>query len=150
MLIKDRTRESSSTSGTGALTLGGAEPNRISFGTAYASTTTPNIPYAIVDSTNNMWEIGFGTYTTGTNTLSRDFIVASSNNTNPPTAVSLLGAVADVFGTWHQTFANWGMTKESLDAGEVVVIPANYQSVYSGVFTDNGGILYMFGDWIHT
>lgn len=94
-VLADRVKETTSTTGTGALSLGGAETNFVAFGTALSDGDTTY--YAIVDDGNADFEIGIGTYTSGTNTLSRDTILDS---TNAGSAVNLSAGTKVVFITY--------------------------------------------------
>ena len=77
LVIKDRVKESSTTTGTGTLTLAGATNGYQSFSVIGDGNTTY---YGIVDIYNNEWEIGLGTYTASGTTLSRDTVLESSNS----------------------------------------------------------------------
>jgi len=72
--IKDRVKETSTTTGTGTLTLAGAVTGFQAFSVIGDGNTTY---YAITDSTD--WEVGIGTYTLSGTTLSRDTVLESSN-----------------------------------------------------------------------
>jgi hypothetical protein len=72
----DRVQETSTTTGTGTLTLAGAVTGYQAFSTPFVTGQT--VYYGITDGTN--WEVGVGTYTTSGTTLSRDTILASSNS----------------------------------------------------------------------
>ena len=74
-VIADRVQETSTTSGTGTLTLAGAVSGYQAFSAAF--TTGSVVYYCIVDGVN--WEVGIGTYTTSGTTLSRTTVLASSN-----------------------------------------------------------------------
>ena len=76
-VIRDRVKETTSTTGTGDITLGGAATNFESFASIGDGNSTY---YAIVDLTNTEWEVGVGTYTASGTTLSRDTILQSSNS----------------------------------------------------------------------
>ena len=60
LVVADRVRETSTTAGTGTLTLAGASAGFQSFAVIGDGNTTY---YSIVDSTAGTWEIGIGTYT---------------------------------------------------------------------------------------
>lgn len=77
-ILKDRIKETSTTSGTGTLTLAGAATGFRSFADIGNGNTTY---YAIVDSTANTWEVGIGTYTSSGTTLSRDVVLSNSSGT---------------------------------------------------------------------
>jgi hypothetical protein len=77
-VIADRVRETTSTTGTGALSLLGAWPQFQAFVTGVGSGN--NCEYTLLDGNGTDWEVGLGTSTSGTpNTLSRDKVLASSN-----------------------------------------------------------------------
>ena len=79
LVLKDRVRESSSTSGTGTITLAGAATGFDSFASIGDGNTTY---YAIIDALAGDWEVGLGTYTASGTTLSRDTVLESSNSDN--------------------------------------------------------------------
>lgn len=94
LVVKDRVRETSTTSGTGALILGGASAGFQSFSVIGNNNTTY---YAIVDPAIGAWEVGVGTYNTVGPTLTRDTVLESSNNNN---LVTFSAGVKDVFCTY--------------------------------------------------
>ena len=75
-VIADRVRETTSTAGTGAFFLIGAVNSCQSFAVIGNGNTTY---YTAVSQAGTEWEVGIGTYTSGTYNLSRDTILASSN-----------------------------------------------------------------------
>jgi len=75
LIIKDRVQETTTTTGTGAVSLGGAVTNFVAFSAVMANADTTY--YAIISSTD--WEVGLGTYATSGNTLTRTTVYASSN-----------------------------------------------------------------------
>ena len=89
----DRVRETTTTSGTGTVTLAGAVLGFRTFASVLATSDT--CYYAIVDNTTGDWETGLGTLASST-TLSRTTILASSNSGS---AVSFAGNAKDVFLT---------------------------------------------------
>lgn len=72
-LVADRVKETSTTTGTGTLTLAGAPTGFQTFSTAFG---TGQVVYYVIDN-GAEWEIGIGT--TGTGTLSRDTVLQSTN-----------------------------------------------------------------------
>ena len=72
LVLKDRVREQSTTTGTGSFTLTGAVTGFQSFSSAIGNTNTTY--YTISDNTN--WESGIGTVSAGA--LSRDTVLSSS------------------------------------------------------------------------
>jgi hypothetical protein len=76
LVLADRVRETSATTGTGTITLAGALYGYQSFAVIGNGNTTY---YTIYDNTSGAWEVGIGTYTVSGTTLSRDTVLASSN-----------------------------------------------------------------------
>jgi hypothetical protein len=76
LVLKDRVQETTTTTGTGTLTLGGAVTGYQSFSAIGNANTTY---YAIYASGGSEWEVGIGTYTASGTTLSRTTVLASSN-----------------------------------------------------------------------
>jgi len=74
LVLRDRVQETTTTLGTGTLTLAGASTGFQSFSVIGNGNTTY---YTITDDTN--WETGIGTYTSAGTTLSRDTVLESSN-----------------------------------------------------------------------
>jgi len=94
LVVKDRVKESSTTSGTGTLTLAGAVTGFQAFSAALSNGDTTY--YAIAESSTGAWEVGLGTYTASGTTLARTTVLSSSDG---GTAINLSGAGADVFIT---------------------------------------------------
>ena len=94
LVLKDRVRETSITTGTGTLTLNGAVTGFQSFSVIGNSNTTY---YAIVDVTTGAWEVGVGTYTASGTTLSRTTVLESSVGGG---LVNFTSNIKDVFCTY--------------------------------------------------
>ena len=77
LVIKDRVKETTTTTGTGTYTLAGAEVGFQSFSTIGNGNTTY---YTVTDGGD--WEVGIGTYTASGTTLARTTILSSSNSDN--------------------------------------------------------------------
>lgn len=75
-IVADRVRETTTTTGTGSITLAGAVAGFRAFGDVAANTDT--VYYAIEHRTAAEWEVGLGTWATG-GTLARTTVLASSN-----------------------------------------------------------------------
>jgi hypothetical protein len=78
MTIKygNRVQETSTTTGAGPMSLAGADTNYVALSAVFAN--GDEVPYGIVGDTG--WEVGIGTFVTGTpNTLQRTTVLASSN-----------------------------------------------------------------------
>jgi hypothetical protein len=91
LILKDRVKETTTTSGTGTVTLAGVTSGFQSFSVVGDGNTT----YYAIENGNN-WEVGVGTYTASGTTLSRDTILESSN---AGSAISLSGT-STVFCTY--------------------------------------------------
>ena len=77
--LADRTKETTTSSGTGDITLGGAVSGFVAFSTVLSNGDTTY--YTISDGNN--WEVGLGTYNTSGNTLTRtDSNVLQSTNSD--------------------------------------------------------------------
>tara|TARA_B100000212_G_scaffold159478_2_gene119827 strand:+ start:10461 stop:11900 length:1440 start_codon:yes stop_codon:yes gene_type:complete len=92
-VIADRVRETTTTTGTGTITLGGAVTNFETFTANLSNSDTTY--YAIVDNTNGAFEVGLGTFTASGTTLARS-VLASSNSNN---LVDFGAGTKDVFIT---------------------------------------------------
>jgi hypothetical protein len=78
-LILDRVLETTTTTGTGIITLNGNVAGFRAFSLLGNGNTTD---YLIIDEDRNQWEIGIGTYGSSGNTLSRTTVVLSTNSNN--------------------------------------------------------------------
>lgn len=123
-VLADRVQETTTSTGTGTVTLAGAVAGFQSFSAIGNGNTTY---YAIVHTTQNEWEVGLGTYTLSTTSLSRTTVIASTNSGNP---VSFSAGTKNVFCTYP---AGRSVQKDSaniltLDAGTSTIPPLVFQS----------------------
>lgn len=88
-MLADRVKETTSTTGTGTITLAGAASGFQSFSAAFSTGSV--VDYVLVSGT--AWEIGQGTFTSAGSTLSRDSVHSSSAGGSK---ISLAGT-SDVF-----------------------------------------------------
>ena len=100
LVVKDRVKETSTTSGTGTLTLAGAASGFQAFSAIGDGNTTY---YAVIDGTN--WEVGLGTYTLSGTTLARTTVLASTNSNN---AVNFSSDSKDVFVVYPASKSIYG------------------------------------------
>jgi hypothetical protein len=78
LVLLDRVQDSTTTTGTGTITLSGTAPTGYQ---SFASIGNGNTTYyTIVDQVGANWEVGIGTYTSSGTTLSRTTVLASSNS----------------------------------------------------------------------
>ena len=95
LVINDRVKETSTTTGTGTLNLAGAETGYESFVAGIGTTNTTY--YAIELNSAGEYEVGIGTVTDATpDTLSRTTIISSSNS---DAAVNFSAGTKNVFCT---------------------------------------------------
>ena len=78
LVVKDRVKETTTTTGTGTYTLGGAVTGFETFTANLSNSDTTY--YTCTDGTN--FEVGIGTFTSSGTTLARTTILASSNSNN--------------------------------------------------------------------
>jgi hypothetical protein len=96
LIQADRVRETTTTAGTGTITLSGAVTGFQSFSAGIGNGNT--CYYTIAAQTGTEWEVGVGTYTSAGNTLSRDTVFSSS--AGGTTKVTFSAGVKDVFVTY--------------------------------------------------
>lgn len=98
-ILYDRVKETTTTTGTGNITLAGAVAQFRSFGSVFAAGASwpaaDWIYYAIVGQTGTEWEVGKG-YITNATTLVRDTVFSSSN---AGALVNFSAGTKDVFNT---------------------------------------------------
>ena len=76
--LNDRVKESSATTGTGTITLGGAVSGFESFSAGIGGDNTTY--YCIFETGTNKFEVGFGTLNSSASTLARTYVISSSNS----------------------------------------------------------------------
>lgn len=96
LVLKDRVKETTTTAGTGTVTLLGAAPGFQSFASIGDANTTY---YTIAGQTTSEWEVGIGTYTSSGTTLARTTVLSNSAGTQP-TALTFSAGTKDVFVTY--------------------------------------------------
>jgi hypothetical protein len=93
LVLADRVQETTTTSGTGSVTLAGAVSGFQTFAVIGNGNTCY---YTIVD--GNAWEVGIGTYSTTGPTLARTTVL--SNSSGNTSAITLSGGTSSVFVTY--------------------------------------------------
>ena len=94
LVINDRVKQSSTSTGTGAFALNGAVTGFESFATGIGNNNTTY--YAIFNQGTNEWEVGLGTLDATSANLTRTTVISSSNS---DAAVNFTGGTKDVFCT---------------------------------------------------
>ncbi len=90
-VLADRVRETTTTTGTGTVTLAGAVTGFQTFAAIGNGNTTY---YTIAGQGTSEWEVGIGTYTASGTTLARNTVLASSNSGS---LVNFSAGTKDVF-----------------------------------------------------
>ncbi len=102
LVLNDRVKETTTTTGTGTISLGGAVQGFESFVAGIG--TTNNTYYAIFNGGTSEYEVGLGTVTDASpDTLARNSIISSSNS---GAAVDFSSGTKDIFCTLPATIAN--------------------------------------------
>lgn len=124
IVLKDRVKETTTTTGTGTLTLLGAVSGYQAFSVIGDGNTTY---YAIYNSDDGSWEVGIGTYTASGMTLSRDTVLESSN---AGSLVNFSAGAKDVFITYPAEKAIYEEPSGNtlIDGGPITVIGENVTS----------------------
>lgn len=95
LVVADRVKETTTTAGTGTITLAGASTGYQSFAVIGNGNTTY---YTIAGQTTSEWEVGIGTYTSSGTTLSRDTVLSNSLGTTAK--INFSAGTKDVFVTY--------------------------------------------------
>ena len=125
IVVKDRVKETSTTTGTGTITLAGAVAGFQTFSAIGNGNVTY---YCIAEKTGTAWEVGYGTYTSSGTTLTRH---------DPPLASSNAGALVDFGAGTKEVFCTYPAEK------------AIYEETTGNVLID-GGPITVVGDNVTT
>jgi hypothetical protein len=139
LIVKNRVQESTTTTGTGALTLAGAYTGYQRFSAVMSTNDTCYYTIEALDSNGNPsgdWECGLGTYS-GTNTLTRTTVTESSNggsavNLSAGTKRVMLSATATHLGLFNQKANNLS------DVASASTARTNLSAAASGAATGSG------------
>ena len=101
LVLADRVKETTTTAGTGTVTLLGAATGFQSFAVIGDTNTTY---YCIAGQTGSEWEVGVGTYTASGTTLARTTVLSNSAGTQP-TALTFSAGTKDVFVTYPSKYS---------------------------------------------
>jgi hypothetical protein len=123
LVLADRVKETTTTAGTGTVTLLGAATGFQSFAVIGNANTTY---YTIAAQTGTEWEVGIGTYTSSGTTLARTTVLSNSAGTQP-TALTFSAGTKDVFVTYPAGYAvastNVGTSGQLLTSNGTGVAP---------------------------
>jgi hypothetical protein len=140
-VLADRVKETTTTTGTGTVTLLGASTGFQSF-SAIGNTNTTY--YTIAGQTGSEWEVGIGTYTSSGTTLARTTVISSSN---AGALVNFSAGTKDVFVTYPAEFTanaiGGGIGAVLLNASTVTVsgtIASGQNGFSVGPLTINSGV----------
>jgi hypothetical protein len=128
-VLADRVKETTTTTGTGTVTLLGASAGYQSF-SAIGNTNTTY--YTIAAQTGTEWEVGIGTYTSSGTTLARTTVISSSN---AGALVNFSAGTKDVFVTYPAEF-----TANAIGGGiGAVLLNADTATVSGSISTGQNG-----------
>jgi len=140
-VLADRVKETTTTTGTGTVTLLGASTGFQSFAAIGNSNTTY---YTIAGQTGSEWEVGIGTYTSSGTTLARTTVISSSNSGS---LVNFSAGTKDVFVTYPAEYTanavGGGIGAVLLNASTVTVsgtIASGQNGLTVGPLTINSGV----------
>jgi hypothetical protein len=129
-VLADRVKETTTTTGTGTVTLLGAATGFQSFAAIGNANTTY---YTIAGQGTAEWEVGIGTYTSSGTTLARTTVISSSNSGS---LVTFSAGTKDVFVTYPASF-----TSNAIGGGVgAVMLNATTATVSGTVSTGQNGL----------
>lgn len=131
LVVKDRVKQFSTTTGTGTITLGSTPTGFQPFSSIGDGSTTY---YAIVDNNNGDWEVGLGIYTASGTTLSRDTVLESSN---AGSLVNFSSDTKEVFVTYPAEKAVYGQANDTIQAS---TLGTDADPAYSFAADPNTGV----------
>lgn len=140
-VLADRVKETTTTTGTGTVTLLGASTGYQSFSAIGNGNTTY---YTIASQTGSEWEVGIGTYTSSGTTLARTTVISSSNSGS---LVNFSAGTKDVFVTYPAEYTanaiGGGIGAVQLNADTMTVsgtIASGQNGISVGPLTINSGV----------
>jgi hypothetical protein len=129
-VLADRVKETTTTTGTGTVTLAGVSAGYQSFSAIGNANSTY---YTIAAQTGTEWEVGIGTYTSSGTTLSRTTVLSSSNSGS---LVNFSAGTKDVFVTYPAEF-----TANAIGGGVgAVLLNADTATVNGTIATGQNGL----------
>lgn len=147
LVLADRVKDTTTTTGTGAVTLSNVAPTGFrTFGAAIGGGNSTY--YTIAGQGSSEWEVGIGTYTAAGTSLSRDTVLASSNANAP---VNFSAGTKDVFVTYPAgkaiadgygtlPVANGGTGQTSYTNGQLLIGNSTGNTLAKATLTAGTGI----------
>jgi hypothetical protein len=114
-IIKDRVKEGTTSTGTGAISLSGASATFEPFNSYMTNGDTTYYAVVHTESGVDEWEVGLGAWNTG-NTITRTTVLAGSNGTS---AVNFSAGAKDVFMTYPAAHA--ALAGDDVDFANITV-----------------------------
>lgn len=139
-VVADRVRETTTTTGTGDVTLAGAVSNFRAFSAVCAD--QDNVFYAIIHRSATEWEVGYGTWNVA-GTLTRTKVLASSN---AGAAVNFSAGTKDVFVPQAGMQGSQPVVQRVCDVVDIIVPPQSAVVVPSDYEIASGNILELMSD----
>jgi hypothetical protein len=136
LALADRVQETSTTSGTGTISLLGAATGYKSFTNGVGNGNSTY--YCIYDTVAYTWEVGIGTYTTAGSTLSRTTVLSNSSNTT--SLISFAGNLMNVFVTYPSEITSGVVPVESITTNGDALIAGLTVGKGTGFFTRNTAV----------
>jgi hypothetical protein len=136
-VLADRVRETTTTTGTGTVTLGGAVTGFQTFAAIGNANTTY---YTIAGQGTSEWEVGIGTYTSSGTTLARNTVLASSNSGS---LVNFSSGTKDVFCDYpagRAVIGGMGYIENEAVITQSSTINDGHNAISGGPVTLNSGI----------
>jgi hypothetical protein len=137
LVLADRVKETTTTTGTGTVTLLGASTGFQSFAAVGDGNTTY---YTIAGQTGSEWEVGIGTYASSGTTLARTVVLSSSNSGS---AVNFSAGTKDVFVTYpseRAVIGGEGYVENSATVAVSSTITTGNNAMSAGPVTINSGV----------
>lgn len=132
LILADRVKDTTTTAGTGTITLSGTAPTGFqNFSVIGDGNTTY---YTIAGQGTSEWEVGIGTYTSSGTTLSRTTVLASSNSGS---LVVFSAGTKDVFVTYPAE-RSVNLSSAALTSGRVPYATTDGLLVDASTLTFNG------------
>lgn len=128
-VLADRVQETTTTTGTGTITLAGASTGFQSFAAVGNGNSTF---YTIADASGSNWEVGIGTYTSSGTTLSRDTVLSSSN---AGSLVNFSAGTKNVFVTFPASSTLFALNNQTITSS--YAIPTGNNASALGPITIN-------------